>query len=320
MRFSPALFLSIVALVVSVSGVPLSEPLRRPRDVPTNLVPDLGFISGINPTGTGDCDGAVNGSDGKPIKIPCSCPPSRDAFIAALNANVGAGHVLHNPSVAITFPTINSVADQEARIEACIVTLQNLNGPGQGCPVVSTTLGLQQQSLQSKGTTLAAISVAPATSAAASTNKAASATTPAAVAAKATPITVTSVSSPASTAVSNSVIAALAPSLGFPSGVNPTGTGDCDGAVNGSNGKPIKVPCSCPPAQSAYIQALEANVAAGHAIHNTGVKVTFPTGNSNSDKAARVEAAIITLQNFNGPGQGCPVASTTLGEQQNALQ
>ena len=31
--------------------------------------------------GTGDCDGAVNGSNGKPIKIPCDCPPDRESFV-----------------------------------------------------------------------------------------------------------------------------------------------------------------------------------------------------------------------------------------------
>jgi hypothetical protein len=32
-------------------------------------------------TGTGDCDGAVNGADGQPVKIPCSCPPDRATFV-----------------------------------------------------------------------------------------------------------------------------------------------------------------------------------------------------------------------------------------------
>ena len=32
---------------------------------------------------------------------------------------------------------------------------------------------------------------------------------------------------------SDAEVAVLAPSLGFQSGLNPTGTGDCDGAVNG---------------------------------------------------------------------------------------
>ena len=55
-------------------------------------------------------------------------------------------------------------------------------------------------------------------------------------------------------------------------------------------------------------------------IHSPTVKVSFPTGTSKQDQAARIEAAIVTLQNLNGPGKGCPVVSTTLGAQQKALQ
>ena len=63
-----------------------------------------------------------------------------------LNANVAAGHATNNPSVAVSFPTGSSKADQQARIGALLVTLQNLNGPGVGCPAVSTVYGqLQQQ-------------------------------------------------------------------------------------------------------------------------------------------------------------------------------
>ena len=57
----------------------LSAPLKvkRQSGVPdaatiTRLAPDLGFTAGLNPTGSGDCDGVVNGADGKPIKVPCS--------------------------------------------------------------------------------------------------------------------------------------------------------------------------------------------------------------------------------------------------------
>jgi hypothetical protein len=74
MRFSTTLLSAV--LVVSVSSVPVR------RDVNPALVPDLGFTAGKNPTGTGDCDGAVNGPDGKPIKIPCACPPDRATFLA----------------------------------------------------------------------------------------------------------------------------------------------------------------------------------------------------------------------------------------------
>jgi hypothetical protein len=90
----------------------------------------------------GNCDG-IPGPSGAPIKIPCSCPPSRDAFIDSLNANVNAGHAVHNPSVALSFPTGSGSGDEVARIQASIITLQNLNGPGVGCPAASTTFSAQ---------------------------------------------------------------------------------------------------------------------------------------------------------------------------------
>ena len=31
-------------------------------------------------TGTGNCDGAVNDASGKPIEVPCDCPPSQAVF------------------------------------------------------------------------------------------------------------------------------------------------------------------------------------------------------------------------------------------------
>ena len=64
----------------------------------------------------------------------------------SLNANVAAGHAVNNPSVALSFPTGSSKGEQQARINALLVTLQNLHGPGVGCPAVSTVYGqLQQQ-------------------------------------------------------------------------------------------------------------------------------------------------------------------------------
>jgi len=53
------------------------------------------------------------------------------------------------------------------------------------------------------------------------------------------------------------------------------------------------------------------NVAAGKAVNNPSANVSFPTDNSNQSKAARIIASLITLQNLNGPGKGCPAASTT---------
>jgi len=65
---------------------------------------------------------------------------------------------------------------------------------------------------------------------------------------------------------------------------------------------------------STGLQDLSNNAAAGHAINNPGIGVTFSndaTDQSNPTKIARIQAAIVTLQNLNGPGVGCPAASTT---------
>jgi hypothetical protein len=101
----------------------------------------------VNPTGTGDCDGAVNGADGKPIKVPCACPPPRDQFIQSLAANIAAGRAVNNPSVGLSFPTDNSKNSEITRIQASLVTLQNLNGSGKGCPASSTTFSAQLKAL-----------------------------------------------------------------------------------------------------------------------------------------------------------------------------
>jgi hypothetical protein len=76
MKFTVSAFLAS-AVIASVSAAPL--PLSR-RAVDPALVPDLGHQAGLNPTGTGDCDGIPN-AQGVPIKIPCACPPDRASFI-----------------------------------------------------------------------------------------------------------------------------------------------------------------------------------------------------------------------------------------------
>ncbi|KIM91372.1 hypothetical protein PILCRDRAFT_810645 [Piloderma croceum F 1598] len=269
MKLTFALMSAVLA--ASVSSVPMK------RDVDPSLVPDFGHAANVNPTGTGDCDGAVNGTNGQPVKVPCSCPPDRNSFIQSLNANVNAGHAVNNPSIPVTFPTGQDSASKVARIQASLVTLQNLNGPGKGCPAASTTLVAQQAALQKRVFEEFTFS-------------------------------------------KRDVDPALVPDFGHAAGVNPTGTGDCDGAVNGTDGQPIKVPCSCPPDRTSFIQKLNANVAAGHAINNPSVAVTFPTGQDNVSQVARIQASLVTLQNLNGPGQGCPAASTTFVAQQQALQ
>ncbi|KAJ7243648.1 hypothetical protein C8J57DRAFT_1452371 [Mycena rebaudengoi] len=136
MKFTSA-FISSVVVATAVSALPLQR-----RAVDPALVPQFGVVAGTNPTGTGDCDG-VNG-----VKIPCSCPPDRNAFIAQLSNDVAAGHHLNNPGVAAPFPTDNSVASQITRLQTSITMLQNLRGPGVGCPAVSSTFLQQIQSLQ----------------------------------------------------------------------------------------------------------------------------------------------------------------------------
>ena len=75
MRFAPTLVLSAAILAVS------ARPLRfARRDVDPNLVPQFGVQAGVNPTGTGDCDGIPN-AQGVPIKIPSTCPPNRALFL-----------------------------------------------------------------------------------------------------------------------------------------------------------------------------------------------------------------------------------------------
>ncbi|KAF8516467.1 hypothetical protein BU17DRAFT_67473 [Hysterangium stoloniferum] len=280
MKYSTALF--SVILISAVASAPVK------RDVDPNLVPDLGFTAGKNPTGTGDCDGAVNGADGKPIKVPCACPPDRATFLTAINKDIAAGHAVNNPSVKVSFPTDNSVASQQARITAASISLQNLHGPGQGCPIVSTTLQAQSKAIDA-GTQQPPPVRAPA------------------------PV-------PDPAPASGGFNPALVPDLGFTAGKNPTGTGDCDGAVNGADGKPIKVPCACPPDREAFLRAVQADVAAGHAVNNPTVQVSFPTDNSVASQLARINAATISLQNLRGPGQGCPVVSTTLQAQAAALK
>ncbi|KAF7365562.1 hypothetical protein MVEN_00429500 [Mycena venus] len=226
MKFTSALLSTV--LVVSVSAVPVQK-----RGVDPNLVPDFGIVAGTNPTGTGDCDG-VNG-----IKIPCACPPSRDSFIAALSADVAAGHDVNNPGVAAPFPTDDSTASKIIRLQTSVTTLQNLHAAGVGCPASSTTFLAQIKALQD-GTAAPAPAPAPAP---------ASAPAPAAPA---------------------GFDASLVPEFGVSAGVNPTGTGDCDG-ING-----IKIPCACPPSRDAFIAQVAANVAAGHDVHNPAVAAPLP--------------------------------------------
>lgn len=97
MRLLSTIFASSLATIV------LSAPLSQ-RDGAAGLslaeidqlAPQFGFQSGVNPTGTGDCDGAVTGSDGKPVKVPCDCPPPRDLFIQVSTMHICSIVMLSN--------------------------------------------------------------------------------------------------------------------------------------------------------------------------------------------------------------------------------
>ncbi|KAK2465305.1 hypothetical protein APHAL10511_002659 [Amanita phalloides] len=264
----------LFALAAFVSSLPLLVK----RDVDPTLVPQFGVQAGTNPTGTGDCDGITN-AQGQVVKIPCSCPPDRNSFIQSLSANVAAGHVLNNPSVPVTFPADSSAQSQIARLQTAIVTLQNLHGPGVGCPAASATFLRQQQAL----TVAAAQPLAR---------------------------------QPSQVPLVNP---ALVPEFGVQAGQNPDGTGNCDGIKN-AQGKIVEIPCSCPPDRNAFIQSLGKNVAQGRVVNNPGVAVTFPTDDSTASKIARIQAALVTLQNLKGPGVGCPAASTTFLQRLLQLQ
>lgn len=325
MKFST--LIALLSLTTLTFSLPLNV-LRRAVD--ETLIPDLGFEAGQNPTGSGDCDGAVNGADGKPIKVPCSCPPDAATFAKALNENVDAGKAVNNPSVLVTFPEDDSKESQLARIQAALVTLQNLEGPGVGCPAASTTLVTQQKTIQNGesaptgdgSTSDDAVTRTAAQNgggAAASTSVSATAISSSATSDK--PSVTASSSAPieSGSPTTGDIDPSLIPDLGAESGLNPTGSGDCDGAANGADGQPIKVPCQCPPDNDTYVQALNANVAVGFAVNNPTVKISFPTGDSPAEESTRITAALITLQNLEGPGVGCPASSTTLIAQQKAL-
>jgi len=142
MKFSITAILAAAALIGSVTAAPAQEQRRismKKRNVDPNLVPQFGISPGVAPTGTGNCAGFNN------IPIPCSCPPDRGFFIDQLNRNVAAGQAVNNPAVKIPggFPTSQSRADKLARLNVATITLQNLFGPGKGCPQAATTFGQQ---------------------------------------------------------------------------------------------------------------------------------------------------------------------------------
>ncbi|KAJ7505752.1 hypothetical protein B0H11DRAFT_2272539 [Mycena galericulata] len=196
MKFTSTL-VSIVALAVSVSAVPVAK-----RGVDPSLVPEFGVTAGQSPNGSGSCVGINN------ILIPCTCPPDRNAFIASLSANVAAGHDINNPGTAAPFPTDNSIASQITRVQTSISSLQNLNGAGVGCPASSTTFSAQLSAL------IAQQNGAPAP------------------AAPAPPPPPPAAPAPPPPAPAGGVDPSLVPEFGVTAGQSPNGSGSCVGINN----------------------------------------------------------------------------------------
>ncbi|KAF2686177.1 hypothetical protein K458DRAFT_416483 [Lentithecium fluviatile CBS 122367] len=129
--------LSTLLLLTSTLAIAIPQPSPpnlslTARAVDPTLVPSFGIQRGIKINGTADCAG-LNGK-----AIPCQCPPKRSAFLAKLNEFVDQGNAL---GVPISFPEGNGEQSAQERKRAFIVTLQNLEGKGKGCPLVSTTFG-----------------------------------------------------------------------------------------------------------------------------------------------------------------------------------
>jgi hypothetical protein len=103
-----------------------------------SLVPDFGVAQNVNANARqkGSCDG-FNAASQSVVNIPCSCPPSRASFLAALEKNVAAGNVQGDKIQFNNDASDESPATNKQRATAMLVTLQNLNGAGVGCPAAS---------------------------------------------------------------------------------------------------------------------------------------------------------------------------------------
>ncbi|KAJ0107436.1 hypothetical protein N8I77_002315 [Diaporthe amygdali] len=143
------------ALVVALAGASYAAPSEnKPRQQQVSasdpnflsLIPEFGVQAGVNPTGTGNCDG-FNAIANKVVPIQCDkCPPPRDDFVNKLASDLTAGNVFGSP---VTFNTDPSVQDEQTnkdRATACLITLQSFYGQkGVGCPAVAAPNFAKQQ-------------------------------------------------------------------------------------------------------------------------------------------------------------------------------
>ncbi|KAG6359069.1 hypothetical protein INS49_012589 [Diaporthe citri] len=152
MYFNTAL---VLALAGAACAAPSSE--NKPRQQQgqfdasdpdfLSLIPEFGVEQGVNPTGTGDCDG-FNAAQNKVVPINCEkCPPPRDAYVQQLAKDLNAGNVFGSPVTFNTDPaTANDAQANKDRATACLTSLQSFYGSkGVGCPAVAAPNMAKQQ-------------------------------------------------------------------------------------------------------------------------------------------------------------------------------
>jgi len=116
--------MQITFIIASIAAVAAALPALTPRaPFDAALVPPFGITPGQDPV-NGSCRG-YNG-----VRIPCNCPPDRNTFLTKFRSEVDRN--------ALPFPLDNSAASKKTRVRSGITVLQNLQGPGLGCPVTST--------------------------------------------------------------------------------------------------------------------------------------------------------------------------------------
>jgi hypothetical protein len=129
MQFSTAIITALLAL--TVTAAPQAGAIPNAGEIAA-LVPDFGVQPSQGNDGAGNCVTPV-----APAKIPCTCPPARDQYLAQLTAAVQAGNTFGLPA---PFPTGTDNASQIARFQTMLSVMQNINGAkGRGCPAISTT-------------------------------------------------------------------------------------------------------------------------------------------------------------------------------------
>lgn len=102
----------------------------------------------------------------------------------------------------------------------------------------------------------------------------------------------------------------LVPDFGITAGIpSTTQAGSCQGANN------VNIPCQCPPSKAAFISVLEKFNAQGNVFGDAFSFNTNTADQSPATQLARVNAAIVALQNFDQTtkGEGCPAGGSAPG-------